>query len=702
MPNVPAVIGIPQHDLAEVSRLPDELRWDLFDRIEALRDAAQSDNPRQALAAVAAANAHRRGWSAKRLEAQYYALRRGDGWRALVNRAKLPGDGKRQHLTDAVIEAWHAKCAVHKRCYRSAYIEIAADYRAGRKVGDVDWRRVWQESDDLRLTPMPQRCPPGMPLPRGWSYHNFLRFKPRKVEELATRIGRRAAKELARPVRTTRALLAPGQQYVFDDLWHDCLVMLPGQPQLVRPLELACLDVASGHKAAFGLRPSRSEDGRARQNIRERDMRFLLAHVLCNIGFHREGVQLFVEHGTAAIQQSLELKLGELARRDDGTPLITVARPGVDRRPAHLAQWGAAGGGNFRSKASLESSHNLAHNRLDHLPAQVGSNSRLNAPEELEAIEAVSTKMLLASAAMPADLARRLAFPALDWETFRAALDEAYAQISSTHEHALEGWTTPEHYERQWRCHLADVWHSEADWHALTDEQRKALAPLVAQEGMTQVARKSRLQVWQSGSSDLVRLPDYAISIICGDDLAEKRPCPANGEVIFVDKGLSLAPMVFRLQSCIGPTGERVALQEGRVYGWLVNPFDTRAVFVMDVGGAYVGKCERVEVVDRRDIEAVHREMGKAEKDFQAALAPLARRGAKLAKARMEAYQRNTALLTAASAEASATDAAEAAMTAERRAAVRGLGLDDLTEATADGDGGATGGTVPQGMDALL
>jgi hypothetical protein len=207
----------------------------------------------------------------------------------------------------------------------------------------------------------------------------------------------------------------------------------------------------------------------------------------------------------------------------------------------------------------------------------------------------------------------------------------------------LEGWDG--RIERQWRTSATDTWHSEESWHRLTEHQQTMLTPLIAQEGMSRLAKLSRWQVWHRGVSKLIRLPDYATALICGRDLAEVRPCPSNGEIIFIDQEVSATPMVYRLQSCVDADGRPVKLYDGRIYRWMVNPFDATKAFVLDAGGAYVGRVERVQAVDRLDTEAVHQAMGKAKADFNAALAPLAARGAKIVRAQLDALRSNTQLL---------------------------------------------------------
>jgi hypothetical protein len=629
--------GIPPHDAAEFAGLPDELKWEVLDLLNAIRDAASAPRPRVALEALAASNVHRRGWSQKSLERKFYALLDTRDWRCLVNHAKTTGNGKSEWITAKVADAWKTYCDRHMRSFKSAYIDMVAEYRAGKMIGDVDWRRVWQALPELRHQPMPSRCPPGMPLPPGWSYHNLMRHKPRLIETEAARRGRHAAIKLSSRVHSTRADLPVGAQYEFDDMWHNVKVICPGYPKAVRPLELTCIDISSAHKVAFALKPRMEDADGKRKNITEADMRFLVAHVLCNIGYHRDGCTLFVEGGTAAIRDRLKVVLRELS---DGK--IKVSESGVDRK-VPLTRWGHETKGNPDHKAHVESWHNLAQNRLDALPGYTGSNSRLDKPEDHDALVRVVDKMLAASCVLPAHLVQRLRFPVLDWDTFSDVVHEVYEQIAWSNEHELEGWHG--RTDRQWRVHPADMWHSENDFLRLPQQAQDALAPIIAQDGMMRIAKLSRRQWWESGQADLVRLPDWTITMICGDDFAEARPCPAMGEVVFVDKEIDHQPMIYRLSTCINANGQPVVLKEGEMYLWTINPFDQRVVFVKDTWGAYVGKCQRIDQIDRAQTDEIGLEVGRTRKEFDAALAPLARRGAVAAKNMMQDMAHNAAVL---------------------------------------------------------
>ena len=668
-----ALVGIGAVDAEEFAALPEAVKWDVLDLLDAFNGAHGAQSPRRVLMSHAAANGHRRGWSLKSLERKFYALRDTRDWRVLVDNARAkPAADNGGFVTADMAEAWKLYCERSNRSLRSAWVLMVGDYRAGKRIGDVDWRTVWKADPNLRHEPMPAQCPPAMPLPSGWSYFNLIRKKPMRIELEAARRGRHAAKKFSAMVHTTRANMRPGEQYEFDDMWHNAMVVKPGYPKAVRPMELACIDVCSAHKVAFGLKPRLEDETGKRINIREREMRFLLAHVLCNIGYYKGGCLLLVEGGTAAIHDKLAKALHTLSGG-----LIKVSTSGVDRQ-VPLGKWGHETRGNPDHKAHIESWHNLAQNRLDHLPGYTGSLARIDKPEDHAALMRVVDKMLAVSCTLPEHLAQRLRYPVLDWETFDEVVHEVYEQIAWSSDHNLEGWQ--ERTERQWKAHAADCWHSEEQFHRLPPEAQAALAAIITQEGFNRVARMPRAKVWERGQGDLIRLPDWAVTVICGRDLAVARSCPVTAEICFVDKEVDPEPMVYRLASCVDAGGGRVRLEEGKQYLWMINPFDARTVFVTDTFGKYVGKCSRVRVVDRTDLAAVGEEVAASRKELDAALAPMQRRAKAAARKAITDTRENARLIR----EAAESDARqiEAARDDEakrgRRKAIEGFSIDDL------------------------
>ncbi len=668
--NYPIRVSITGDDAAEFAALPDAVKWEVLDLIEVVKSASTAARPRAALMEAAALNAHKgRGWSMKSLERKFYALRDTRDWRCLVDRAKAGGGARSEWVTEGVVEAWKRYCDAAMRSYKSAWLRMVADYRKGLPIGDVDWRRVWRASPNLEGQPMPATCPPNMPIPPGWSYYNLMRRQPKLVERLAARQGRHAAKKASALVHTTRAGMPVGSQYEFDDMWHNATVVYPGFPKAVRPMELACIDIASAHKVAYGLKPRLEDATGKRQNLAERDMRFLVAHVLCNIGFHKDGCTLFVEGGTAAIRGRLERVLDEISGGK-----IKVSRSGVDRL-VMLGKWGFDTKGNPDHKAHVESWHNLAQNRLDALPGYTGSNSRLDKPEDHEALMRIVDKTLAAQCCLPPELAEKLRFPVLDWGTFEQVVSEIYEQISWSNDHQLEGWE--DRTCRQWRAHPADIWHSEEEFLSLPDEAQTALRPLVQRDGFSRIAKMSRRQAWESGANGLVRLPDFAAAMICGEDLSVERECPP-AEIAFQDREIAAQTLVYRVSSCEDAAGQPVALVEGRVYLWLINPFDYSVVFVSDTSGRYVGKCRRLEQVSRIDTDAVGREIGRARKELDEALQPLQRRGVAAARAVVEQLDSNARVLREGRGVLDTETAERKAIAADRKEAARGVSLADL------------------------
>lgn len=667
-------VTVGSEDAAEFAALPNAVKWEVLDLLDIIKQASSTARPRAALMEAAALNAHKgRGWSMKSLERKFYALRNTRDWRVLVDRAKITGGGKSDWVTDLVVEAWRRYCDDAKRSYKSAWLRMVADYRAGRPIGDVDWRLVWKAAPNLEGQPMPKTCPPNMPLPPGWSYHNMMRRQPRAVEKAAARLGRHAARKFVSRVHTTRADMPVGSQYEFDDMWHNTMVLFPGFPKAVRPQELSCIDIASAHKVAYGLKPRLEDSTGKRQNIAERDMRFLVAHVLCNIGFHPDGCTLLVEGGTAAISKNLEAVLHEIS-----SGAITVSRSGVDRA-VPLGKWGYETKGNPDHKAHVESWHNLAQNRLDNMPGYTGSNARLDKPEDHAALMRVVDKTLAAACTLPPAAAERLKFPVLDWKTFSDVVAEVYAQIDYSNDHQLEGWEGRS--TRQWKAYPADMWHSEAEFLALPENTRAALEPIIAQPGYTRVVPMSRAEVWEGGRRGLVRLPNYAVALICGSDLAVPRECPP-AEIVFVDKEVDAKPMIYRIASCTGPDGRPALLDERKTYLWLVSPFDTSVCYVSDTFGCYIGRCDRINVPSRTDIDAVHREIGRSAKEFGEALRPYERRSIGAAKDAIRMMDHNAAILRGGNELEAERVAADRAISDDRKAAISGLSLTDLAVAS--------------------
>jgi len=603
-------INASQEDAAFFAQLPACVQDDVMRWTKVLTRVFLAARPTAACKAIAR-ELQLPGMSDKAIERNYYRLRQGASWRILVNGRKLRGPlrtaGTKSFMSEAVCEAWMAEGLKFQRKYKPAWRSLARRYRRGEKIGDVSWRTVWKHLHPGQS--LPSQIPPDMPLPPGWTYENFMKHKPRKVEEVQARIGARAAYKHRYHVHTTRAGMHVGEGFVFDDMWHDMKLNFTGQRSSVRPLELGGADVFSGYKMQPGFRPRRTREDGTRENLTEKDMRFYLAHVLCNVGFYRDGCTLYVEHGTAAVRNRKDHPLRDILSDISGGR-IRVEDSGIEGVRQYAQLYRGQGKGNPRLKAGYESLHNLCHNETSNLPAQTGKD-RDNMPESLYGRDEINTKLLIASYALTPERAALLRFPVMEWNLGVEAILDAYYNMNRRVEHDLEGWIKLGHVKHQFRLGTGDGWHDHTDLEELSDVQRAAVEAYAALEDNHRVVRKSPWDVWSEGQDGLVRLPQHNIWLICGQDLCLPRSCPASEQIVFEDQQIDPEPMIFETRYR-DHEGRELRLAEGREYLWLINPFDTRQLLVGEKHGGYLGTCQRCDVPGKLDNDRLMAEMGRA------------------------------------------------------------------------------------------
>ena len=251
---------------------------------------------------------------------------------------------------------------------------------------------IWQTQtpwQNKRAIPGYEGYPPATVtgLPESWSYKTFHRLcQLKKMDRTLAKQGLSAAMSFMPLLNRSRKELHVGQVLMCDDVWHDHNVTRYGtNSELIRPIELCCLDYFSAKKIIHILKPrQRNEETGKWENFRDEHMRYLLAAIFTRIGFHPDGCLLIVEHGTAQVSKKRDAA-GEdlediLHRVSNG--LITVQRGAIQDKPAVLGAWGGPKKGNFRIKAALESMHNIPHLWERHLVGATGSDSRNNLPDE--------------------------------------------------------------------------------------------------------------------------------------------------------------------------------------------------------------------------------------------------------------------------------------------------------------------------------
>jgi len=609
----------------DFTSIPTKVRQEVHALEILFNNAMQSKSARKVLAE--AATQFRRGWSRQALERKYYAWKKsGCSWTALIDRAKVKPKPiavqgyiteDKTTLSNAFLNHYRQLCLDNQRNDSAAFQKLCLTWRSGEEIpGYGTWRQWWMSENGGTV---PAICPG---LPRGWSRRNLSRFAPPQVEKVAARIGHSAARSLAPLVFTTRVKLDVGQFYMFDDLWHDLKVNFVGvNTRAMRPLELACLDVFSGSKIAYGLKPV-IEDLAADKlkMLTGLEMRFLVAHVLINIGFHKDGCYMIVEHGTAAIPEWLEKLLFDISGGR-----IRVQRSGIDNAAAFAGAYCGRSKGNFRLKAALESHHNLPHAYLADLEGQTGPQERFG-PEELHGRQRHNDALLQVMAALPPERAALIRLPLIHFPQFAQVYGEMHDIIECRDWHNLEGF-------------------EEAGLVKLMLEIDKSMPPLQADKlthlpadkraALEAAARPyyrkmSPREVVRSRSASLEKVPASAAALILPEKVIE-RSVGGDGIFEFDDRSLGLGTHRY-LAVVQTPEGFTRRLRDKETYGTLINPFDSSAMIVLDAAGSVLGTCPRWEKIDRADHEAMTRQMGKATKELNERIAPLAAQGRKIIK----------------------------------------------------------------------
>lgn len=606
-------LSLPESDINEFSSLPADTRRDVSLWMDSLRDLREKRVQKIGDAMIGlAARMHcsvqtaRRMYDYARMGRTLKGGRHVTGWRALVNWAKVPDPMVR--LPQALIDGlWRPLCERYKG--RTAFGK-----RAWAELIAL-WRHTDQEIPGYATPPPAGPC--GYPV--GWSYANLMRFAPSKFERVVSRQGRSAAAQYRPTVLTTRVGLSVGQYYLFDDVEHDVLVnFLAVNKRAMRPLELCCLDLFSASKVLYGVRPTLESQEDKRIKLKDSDMRFLLAAVLSQIGYRRDGTMLVVEHGTAAIREDLERALF-----DATGGAIQVERSGIEGAPALVGWYEGRGRGNFRLKAALESSHNLLHNATAMLPAQTGSNERLNAPEELHGRRTENDKLIAkALAVLPPEKIQMLRWPVMHYQQYCGIVDAIYRWIDGRIEHELEGWEKAGLVTSEFRLALDDKrWLPAAMLDAVPADRRRAIDAIAAQPGHARIRRLSPAEVFHGGCKDLVKLPIAILPDIIGRDLAQPRKVNDKGMIAFEDHELDTEPFLFLARARTG-NGHDLLLRDGETYETFINPFDRTHLIVCDGKGAFLGWCERYQKPCKVDTEALHKTMGMVAHTEAVRLAP--------------------------------------------------------------------------------
>jgi len=513
-----------------------------------------------------------------------------EGWKGAIDKRKAKLVPRTMSDRGEFIEFWRALCEKHGRSCKAAWHDLLVMWRGYVPIPGYE---------DFGGHP-PEHGKTG--LPRGWTYPNLMHFAPSTEELVLGRIGRKTLQAKTTGLWTTRVGLSCGMCYQFDDVWEDVKVFLG--KRLVRPMELGCIDLFSTRRVLFGLAPRLANETGKEMGLKENYMLWLTLALLMETGYHPQQCSLIVEHRTAALPGWFEKNLFDASNK-----IIRVDRSGIQDKPALLGWWAGEGGGNPRMKSCLESLHGYYHNRFGLLPAQTGSNSRLNLPEELTAIEKYSEQVAKELSNFRPDKIDRmlgmLRLPAMTWQQYQMLKHEFYTVIDGRTDHNLEGWDRAGLITTQFRLKEDSQEWEDVDALARMDPQQYAAvkAWLDSNDKLIRPARMSPLEVWERRQGTLKRIPRFAINQLLGEDLA--REVKVSGHTIeFADA--QIEPDGLKFEAAVEEiTGHKLLLKSGESYNAYINPLAPNVLHICDSRFRYLGAANRIfreSRVNRGDI----------------------------------------------------------------------------------------------------
>ena len=584
-----------------------------------------------------------RRYSEGALRKVYYDKWRHSGgdWFSLVNRARVRATDN-SGLAPETVEWWHQLCYTvgGDRKHRAAWREL---------------RRTWIRGE--AIPGVAEEAHGGRPdlLPSGLSYRNLMqkRYRPSKRADVVSGIGIKAAAKHLPTVLTTRVGLRPGSRYVFDDMWHNVKVVVPGQIGARRLLQFHGEELLSGCQFARGYRPEILNDQTGKfERLKEREMLFLLAHALCGVGYCPSGCVLMLERGTANISEQKAALISDFSRG-----VVTVQRGAVSDGALAPGLYGGQSGGNPRFKSALESLggyiQNESTNRLA-LPAQTGTNSRLDKPEELYGREKHLTHLQKAALALPVELRELLRLGAGPlWQTIQY-LDAVQEDVNCRDDHEIEGWEECGFVTTEYRLSEHEDFRPATALLEMPEELRNGISALLQHNPRLQRARKlSPREVFDAFRPSFERLPAHALPILIGMEYAEERRVGNDGDFHFGAE--DLGPQEHHYEGVIvGAHGERCRLPSGETYATFVSAIDPRRMHLCDAKGRYVGYVERIVLASRADPHAFARAAGRKARATRELLAPVLAAAQPIIRRQATDAAFNAAILQQSSAEAAA------------------------------------------------
>jgi len=429
--------------------------------------------------------------------------------------------------------------------------------------------------------------------PFGWSLRNLNEIKPDSFQVAEGRLGRQHSNALLPPVLTTRVGLAPGQAYLFDDQYYDLEVHW-GQ-ELVRPVGLNVLDLASGCDVARGIRPELPNNPEGEKSLVRADTIWLVVHLLTVEGYHREKCQLILESGTSTIDQTFARHIGLVT---DQRVTVNVGQVSKDIVRGVLLP----SKGNPRFKAARESWFNLLRNRMGHLPLALGKD-REHKPEDTDRLADEDGYLLAIAQHLPTSVASQLQLEGLPWSRFFQAAMNISEAINQRTDHDLEGWASCGHERVSYL--YGGTWIGEGEYLSLPPAERGALVTRMRQgEVVSRLEKASPREVYESGRENLRRVSPWRWNLLIPHEHAIARTVPANRMLKIERRSLGPEPIHFQ-PYYLTEDREQHPMPAGADVLIFLSPISPDFALITRTDGRPYGLCFAIQKGTRFDEEAL-------------------------------------------------------------------------------------------------
>ncbi|MBQ2722597.1 MAG: hypothetical protein IJF70_06785, partial [Opitutales bacterium] len=386
--HLPKPYAIAVSEQLEFVKLPKKEQVRILDLLNAFKTISRATGTKaEAIAAVSAVNAGRRGFSVESLDRLYRAYMKAYDWRVCVRNYRGANAGQpdefKKFFCGLVLQSQGRTDVV-----MAARDNLIFNYwKVGKAVpGYGTFNDFWRKTQGAK--PFPRIITDKPPHTPNWSYRTLCRIVQgtiRKEHRILAAHGDLKAHDHQVQLFRDRTGLKPLQYVTFDDVELDIQVLCKiGNSYQVRPLQaVMALDIATAKFVAYGVRPMlKNEDlpfvpNDAGKVLTRKQVNSILMSMLMNYGLPENyPIRLLMENASAALnttdKQLIETLLpGRIVIEQ--TRMFKESYLGIECRKHGLPY----------QKGFIESAFQGIHTRISQLPGALAPRYELRNPAHL-------------------------------------------------------------------------------------------------------------------------------------------------------------------------------------------------------------------------------------------------------------------------------------------------------------------------------